>query len=360
MDICRIKSALRAAFIIFIMMLFTPRLYSWDSYDKVLAVVNNRPIMESEVNLRLERLKLTRNIPAGRVPYEKSRIVDRLIENEIVFETAQKESIEISNRRVINQLEAYMTQFFEGRGGAKETAAVVERVSKSMEKYMENRFEQTSKLDPDLRRFIDSVEKRERTDFFSFFDDLRVKIAKEQIMSVTVGATPPSPEEIQKWYRANKSKLGYEVHVKHILIVPRNNSLSAEKEANQKIEGIRKRIMAGESFESLARDFSQDQGSAGNGGDLGWQLIVQLDPYFAGNVHKMTRSGEISGVFKSGFGYHIVKYLERRPVTLEKVERMITYKLYSENMEVQFKKWIKQRKEESAVKIYMENYVKEK
>jgi len=39
---------------------------------------------------------------------------------------------------------------------------------------------------------------------------------------------------------------------------------------------------------------------------------------------------------------------------------MITYKLYSENMEVQFKKWVKQRKDESAIKIYMEDYVKEK
>lgn len=338
----------------------TGDLYSWDSYDRVFAVVNNRPIMESEVNLRFERLKETKSIKPVKAAAEKSRILDRLIENEIVFETAQKESIEISNRRVINQLEGFMSNFFGSRGGKKEVSAIVERVSLNLEKYMENRFEAKVKIDPDLQKFIDYVEKKERTDFFTFFDDLRVKIAKEQIMSVAVGANPPSTEEAKKWYNANKSKLGYEIHVKHILIRPDGNSLSSEKKANEKIEGIRKRIMAGESFESLASQYSQDTGSASNGGDLGWQILAQLDPYFANSVYRLNKSGQISPVFKSGFGYHIAKYLDKRPVTFDKVEKMIIYKLYGDNMEVQFHKWVQQRKNESGIKIYMEDYVKVK
>lgn len=335
-------------------------LSAWDTYDRVFAVVNNRPIMESEVNIRYERLKGAGGLKSGSASAEKSRILDRLIENELIFETAQKESIEISNKRVINQLEGFMTNFFSSRGSRKEASDTVQKVSLQLEKYLENRFDQKTKLNPDLQKFIDYVEKKERVDFFTFFDDLRVKIAKEQIMSVAVGATPPSTEEAKKWYNANKSKLGYEIHVKHILIIPEGNSLAAEKKANEKIEGIRKRIMAGESFEALATQFSQDPGSAVNGGDLGWQIMAQLDPYFAGNVHRLTKSGQISPVFKSGFGYHIVKYLDRRDVTFDKVERMISYKLYSDNMEVQFKKWVKQRKEQAAIKIYMEDYVKVK
>ncbi|HOP28885.1 MAG TPA: peptidylprolyl isomerase [Spirochaetota bacterium] len=334
--------------------------FSWDSYDSVAAVVNNRPIMQSEVTLRFERLRGTKKISSGRYSAEKSRILDRLIENEIVFETAQKESIEISNKRVINQLEGFMTNFFSSKGSKKEISATVERVSLNLEKYLENRFEPKVKIDPDLQKFIDHIEKKERTDFFTFFDDLRVKIAKEQIMSVAVGANPPSTQEARKWYNANKSKLGYEVHVKHILIIPDGRSLSEEKKANKKIEGIRKRIMAGESFEALAAQYSQDPGSASNGGDLGWQILAQLDPYFAGNVFRMSKRGQISQVFKSGFGYHIAKYIDRRAVTFDRVEKMITYKLYTENMESQFKKWVEQRKKESAIKIYMEDYVKVK
>lgn len=354
---CRKITILLGGFLLSLFTAVSADLYAWDSYDRVYAVVNNRPIMESEVNLRYERVKGSRS---GRGSAEKSRILDRLIENEIIFETAQKESIEISNKRVINQLEGFMSGFFSSRGNRKEVAEIVERVSLNLEKYLENRFEPKIKVDPDLQKFIDYAEKKERTDFFSFFDDLRVKIAKEQIMSVAVGATPPSTEEAKKWFNANKAKLGYEIHVKHILIVPEGGSLAAEKKANEKIEGIRKRIMAGESFEALASQYSQDQASASNGGDIGWQIMAQLDPYFANNVHRLTKPGQISGVFKSGFGYHIAKYLDRRPVTFDKVERMITYKLYSENMESQFKKWVNQRKEQSAIKIYMEDYVKVK
>jgi len=351
------KKIIQTDSLIFSILFFTiSPLFSWDSYDSVAAVVNNRPIMQSEVTLRFERLRDTKKVSSS----EKSRILDRLIENEIVFETAQKESIEISNKRVINQLDGFMTSFFSSKGSKKEISATVEKVSLNLEKYLDNRFEPDFKIDPDLRKFIDHIEKKERSDFFTFFDDLKVKIAKEQIMSVAVGANPPSTEEARKWYNANKSKLGYEVHVKHILIIPEGNSLSAEKKANDKIEGIRKRIMSGESFEALASQYSQDPGSAANGGDLGWQILAQLDPYFAGNVYKMTKTGQISQVFKSGFGYHIVKYLDRRSVTFDKVERMIVYKLYNENMEVQFEKWVEQRKKESSIKIFMEDYVKVK
>jgi putative peptidyl-prolyl cis-trans isomerase len=360
MIINRNRIILISGFILSVILTATVNLFSWSSYDSVYAVVNNRPIMESEVRLRFERLKNTKNIAPGKSSAEMSRILDRLIENEIVFETAQKESIEISNKRVINQLEGFMTNFFSSKGNKKEISSTVERVSLNLEKYLENRFEGKVKIDPDLQKFIDHIERKERTDFFTFFDDLRIKIAKEQIMSVAVGANPPSTEEARKWYNANKSKLGYEVHVKHILIIPEGSSLTAEKKANEKIEGIRKRIMAGESFESLASQFSQDPGSASNGGDLGWQILAQLDPYFAGNVFRLSKKGQISPVFKSGFGYHIAKYIDRRSVTFDRVERMITYKLYNENMEAQFDKWVEQRKKESAIKIYMEDYVKVK
>jgi putative peptidyl-prolyl cis-trans isomerase len=334
--------------------------FAWDNYEKVLAVVNSRAVMESDVNQKLDRMKLLKNIPAAKINYEKSRILDQMIEAEIIFETAQNESILLSDKRVINQLEGAMTKFFSSRGSSeKELTATVERVSTGMEKFIENKFEANFKIDPDLKKFIDFIEKKEKMDFFSFFDEMKVNIAREQIMSVAIGANPPSAEEAKKWYNANKSKLGFEVHVKHILIIPKSGSLTDEKNANTRAEELRKQIMSNPgSFEALAIKNSQDPGSAKAGGDLGWQMLAQLDPYFAGNVFKLTKSGQISGVFKSGFGYHIVKYLDRKAVTYEKVEKMIMYKLYSENAQDQFKKWVKQKKEEASITIYMDGYIK--
>jgi putative peptidyl-prolyl cis-trans isomerase len=343
-----------------LILLFPLSSNAWQSYEKVLAVVNSRAIMESDLNQKMERLKSLKKIPDSKINHEKSRILDQMIEAEIIFETAQNESILLSDKRIINQLEGAITKFFSTRtGNKKELEETVKKVSLNMEKFMENKFDVNFKVDPDLKKFIDYIEKKEKIDFFSFFDEVKVSIAREQIMSVAIGSNPPSPDEAKKWYSKNKSKLGFEVHVKHILIIPKSGSLADEKAANNRADEIRKQIMANpSSFESLASKFSQDPGSAKNGGDLGWQMLAQLDPYFAGNVYKMTKSGQISGVFKSGFGYHIVKYLNRRAVSYESVEKMIMYKLYTENSQEQFKKWVKQKIDEASIKIYMEGYIK--
>lgn len=332
--------------------------FSWEKYDRVIALVNNRPIIESELEQKLEHLLQTKKIPARRIPYEKSRLLDTMIENELVFETAERESIFINDKRVIGQLENFMSNFFKNDAkNEAELAAIIARVSQNMEQMLSNMGDPRFRKDPDLKKFMDYVEKNEKIDFRLFFEDLRAKVAREQIMSIAVGITPPSREEAQAWFRKNRAKLGYEVNVKHILIIPRSASLQDEKDANNRIDAIRKRIVGGESFERLASQFSQDPGSASKGGDLGWQMMAQLDPFFANQVHNMNRAGQISPVFKSSFGYHVVKYMGRRNISFDKVENMIMYKLYSEGLETQYKKWVQQKKEESAITIFMDNYI---
>ena len=82
-----------------------------------------------------------------------------------------------------------------------------------------------------------------------------------------------------------------------------------------------------------------------------------MDPYFAGFVNTMRSAGQVSQVYKSNIGYHLVKFMGRRPLTFEKVERLIMYKLYNESMYQQFKKWVMKRKKESEIQIFMKNYV---
>lgn len=335
-------------------------LFSWQPYEKVLAVVNNRAITESDVNLKFERLRQFKKISPSKISYEKSRILDNMIEAELIFETAQKESILIPDKRIINQLEGAIKRFFSNKvKNVKELSDITEKVSENLEKLMKNKFDPDFKIDPDLKKFIDFIEKKEKLDFFTFFEELKVNIAREQVMSIAIGSNPPSQAEAKKWFNTNRGKLGYEVHVKHILIIPAGTSLGDEKKANDRAEELRKQIIANPgSFESIAAKYSQDKVSAKDGGDLGWQMLGQFDPFFAGNVHKLSKSGQISNVFKSGFGYHVVKYLGRRPVTYEKVEKLIMFRLYTENSQVLYKKWIKKKKEEASIKIYMDGYIK--
>ena len=86
-------------------------------------------------------------------------------------------------------------------------------------------------------------------------------------------------------------------------------------------------------------------------------MLAEMDPYFAGFVNNIRTTGQVSPVFKSSQGYHIVKLMGRRAITFDKVERLIMYKLYNESMYQQFKKWVLKRKKESEIQIFMKNYV---
>jgi putative peptidyl-prolyl cis-trans isomerase len=213
-------------------------------------------------------------------------------------------------------------------------------------------------MDERLQGFFTYIKQTQNENFDDFFESLRLQILRQDFLTISLGVSPPSEQEAQDWFKANRAKLGDEMWVKHILIIPKNSSFTAERETNTALTDVRKRILAGESFEKLAAQYSQDPGSAAKGGDLGWIMPAGLDPYFAGTVFSNYTQGGVTNVFKSGFGYHIAKYYGRRPITFEKVYPMISQKLYYEKIADQFKKWIAQKKKESDIKIYMENYVK--
>jgi len=335
--------------------------WSWEPYDRVIAVVNSSPIVESEINDRFEYVKKAKKVSKKKTSLEKSRVLDKFIEDELVAQTAQEISIIISDKKVLSHIETMMKQYFARTVKSREelenlTTRLIARLELRLEK--ESDLQKDRELDPKLNKFIAYIEKTQKMEFTSFIEEARSQMRREQLMSIAIGVSPPSKKEAMKWYRSNKKKMGYEVRAKHILIRVSGRSLTQERKANKQLTALRNRILKGESFEKLARKYSQDPGSAAKGGDLGWVMLAELDPYFAGNVNRMKRIGQISQVFKSSFGYHIVKYMGRRDVTFEKVEKMIMYRLYNEKMIEQFKKWVAKRKKESEIKIYMENYKK--
>jgi putative peptidyl-prolyl cis-trans isomerase len=339
---------------------FSLLLFAWERYDGVIAVVNSIPIIESELNMKFELHKNKKNIPPMNYPYEKSRLLDRYVEDALVMEAAKDQSIIINDQRVLSQLQKFMVNYFIKKGEDQSRAddlasQCIERLDRKIQK---KKLSDDPELDKEISRFVNSIETIQKMDFETYFEELRIHIRREQVMSIAIGVTPPSKKDVDEWYNSNTAKIGYEVRIKHILIKSKGDSLMAQSETNKTISDIRSKILAGESFEKLAQKYSQDPASAGSGGDLGWVWLAELDPYFAGNVNIMKNVNEISRVFKSGAGYHIVKLLGKRPVPLEKVENMIMYKLYTDRMTIQFQKWIEKRRAESDIKIYLNTYVK--
>jgi peptidyl-prolyl cis-trans isomerase D len=106
--------------------------------------------------------------------------------------------------------------------------------------------------------------------------------------------------------------------VSHILLSV--NNAKEDAAVKLKAEGILKRAQAGEDFAKLAKEFSQDPGSATQGGDLGWSERKVFVGPFADAAFSM-KVDEIQGPVKTQFGYHVLKLVGIQPATVKTFEQ---------------------------------------
>lgn len=352
------KKIVAVSSFIFLTIYASAQTHKWEHYDMVIAVVNETAIVESEV---LNKLNQNAKINNGVInDITKSRMIDQLIENAFVTEVANNQSIIVTNKKVLDYVQRLMRDFFSKKiADKKELEDTIRDISNRIEKKIDDEpVSKNPKLDTLTSEFIQFIEEQKKISFGDYFEDIRISMKREMVMSIAIGVTPPSKEETKRWFINNSDKLGDDFHIKHILIRPLDNSLAEQKNTNRKLAELRARIMAGESFEKIAAQYSQDPISAQKGGDLGWVTLQELDPYFATYANQLYRKGEISNVVSSSFGYHLIKLVDRKPTTYEKVEKLIMFKLYNESMIEQFNKWVNKRRNESDIRIYMPKYVK--
>ncbi|MEM6338494.1 MAG: peptidylprolyl isomerase [Pseudomonadota bacterium] len=118
-----------------------------------------------------------------------------------------------------------------------------------------------------------------------------------------------------------------EVKASHILV-----------DTEEKAKEIKKKLNKGSKFEALVKEFSKDEGSKANNGELGYVLKGQLVPEFESKAFSM-KKGEVSDPVKTQFGWHIIKVLDSRTVqvpTKEQAESGIRGKLSREAVEKYF------------------------
>ena len=123
-----------------------------------------------------------------------------------------------------------------------------------------------------------------------------------------------SPEEVKEFYATiPRDSLPYfstQVKVSQIVKIPEIGREQKNKTREELLK-IRERILNGESFEILATLYSQDPGSAQNGGNLGFVGRGAFQPEFEAEVFKL-KPGEISMPIETEFGYHLIELIEKR------------------------------------------------
>jgi peptidyl-prolyl cis-trans isomerase C len=162
--------------------------------------------------------------------------------------------------------------------------------------------------------------------------------------------------EVTSFYEQNleRFKQGDSVHASHILIgLPPNATPAQKAEAKTKAQAALKQVRGGADFATVARTQSQDQGSAPNGGDLGFFPKGQMTPPFEEAAFKL-KAGAVSPVVETQFGFHIIKVHARRgPRTapLIEVSGQIKEFLTQGQREQKLGQFVEQVKTKSKVEI---------
>ncbi|QXH58356.1 SurA N-terminal domain-containing protein [Pseudomonas maumuensis] len=112
--------------------------------------------------------------------------------------------------------------------------------------------------------------------------------------------------ELKALYEKEIANLGEQRHAAHILIEV--NGKTDDAKAKARIEEIQQRLDKGEDFAKLAKEFSQDPGSANTGGDLGFAGPGVYDPAFEDALYKLNKD-QVSAPVRTEFGYHLIKLL---------------------------------------------------
>jgi len=138
--------------------------------------------------------------------------------------------------------------------------------------------------------------------------------------------------------------------MRHILVKP--NEILTKEAARQEIVALRERIFAGEDFADLAREFSEDPGTALKGGDLGWSTAGQFVPIFESTAAEL-KIDEISQPVFSQFGWHIIELTGRRSedfsetLITNQARNALGQRKYAEELPV----WLQEIRSEAYVDI---------
>lgn len=151
-----------------------------------------------------------------------------------------------------------------------------------------------------------------------------------------------------------KEKKSEETHLvkqtlaSHILI--KTNELTTDADAEKRLQQLRERILNDEDFAELARAHSDDTGSAIEGGSLGWSSPGAMVPEFEEKMNELPIGG-LSEVFKSRFGWHLIKIDDRREQNMaeEYKRNKARAEIRQRKIEEDLESWLRELRDESYV-----------
>jgi len=247
--------------------------------DKIIVKVDDYIILKSE----LERTYLdviSRGEYAG--TDTKCKVLEGMVLNKLMAAKAQIDSITVTEDQVELDLDMRMNQILAQVGGDED----------AVEKYYGKTIEE----------FRDEVR-----------DQVREQLVVQEVQKSIVNDITITPDEVKRFFKnIPTDSLPYfstEVVIGQIVKKPSVNQ-EAKKQAEKFLYDLRERVLNGESFEELAKIYSEGP-SARYGGNLGWVKRGQMVPEFEAVAMKL-KPGEVSKPVETKFGMHLIQLIDRR------------------------------------------------
>jgi peptidyl-prolyl cis-trans isomerase SurA len=249
--------------------------------DQVIAVVGGHIILESEVEAQYMQYRMQEEI-SGSSSSVKCSILEMMLFQKLLLNQAEIDSVEISDDQVEAEMDRRLRHYINLMG--------------SPDKFEE--FYQKSILE-----FKDEL--REQVRELLLADEEQKKI---------VGELNVTPTEVKNYLKNIPEDsipfINSEVEIAQIVKLPPVNREEVERVRN-KLQELRYRVLNGENFATLAILYSEDPGSARNGGELGMFGRGEMYPAFEAAAFSLEK-GSVSEIVETEAGFHIIQMIERR------------------------------------------------
>jgi peptidyl-prolyl cis-trans isomerase SurA len=247
--------------------------------DKIIGIVDNKIVLQSDLDLQLAQMAAQGNA----VPEDGACLLfQQMLLQKLMIAQANKDSLAVTPEDIESELDRRMNYFIQQIG--------------SKEKLEEYYHKPIVKLKEEFREPIT--------------DQLYAQRMQQKI----TGETKVSPLDVKKFFESipkdSLMLINAEMEIGQIVIIPKVSNAS-KKEAKQDMLAIKERVKNGISFESQAKLYSEDPGSAVKGGDLGLVSRGEMVPEFEAALFKL-KDGELSDIVETQYGYHLIKMISRQ------------------------------------------------
>ncbi len=248
--------------------------------DQIIGIVGGKPIKQSDVEARYLDYR-RQGIPVqGDM---KCEIFEELLTEKLLINQAEVDSITVSESTIELELNRRLSVFIAQIGSQ-------ERME---EFFRKNIYE----IKDDLRK------------------SLRQQLLAQQMQAEIVKDVKVNPAEVRKFFndipKDSVPLIQGQAEIAQILIYP-PYSEEAIDEVRQKLLDLRRRVVNGENFRTLAVLYSEDPTAASRGGELSFMSKGELDPAYAKAAWALKNKGDVSRIVESQFGYHIIQLVDTR------------------------------------------------